>query len=161
MAEFLHLLIAEFELGSPHLVAPDVGTSAAQFRAARHPDALASLVTGGGSAYPLDVTGALADIIATPDIELFKDQDIRATIGATVAPVAPANVNPMSAKTMAPLTRTAGSPSPPATSAATLRNYRSCRACCRRCEPRSTSSAALTTPWCRPPTAATSPSGCQ
>ncbi len=84
MAEFLHLLIAEFELGSPHLVAPDVGTSAAQFRAARHPDALASLVTDGGSAYPLDVTGALADIIATPDIELFKDQDIRATIGATV-----------------------------------------------------------------------------
>ncbi|HEX9528917.1 MAG TPA: alpha/beta fold hydrolase [Streptosporangiaceae bacterium] len=90
MAEFLVQLIGEFGLGSPHLVAPDVGTSAALFLAARHPGKVTSLVVGGGgSAYPLDVTGTLADIIAAPDIEAFRTIDIRATIGATVEPVAP------------------------------------------------------------------------
>ncbi len=90
MAEFLVQLIGEFGLGSPHLVAPYVGTSAALFLAARHPGKVTSLVVGGGgSAYPLDVTGTLADIIAAPDIEAFRTIDIRATIGATVEPVAP------------------------------------------------------------------------
>src|SRR5260370_23326122 len=67
MAEFLGQLIGKFELGSPHLVAPDVGTGAALFLAARHPGTVTSLVVGGGGAsYPLEVTGALADIIAAP-----------------------------------------------------------------------------------------------
>ena len=89
MAEFLHRLIGEFGLGPPHLVAPDVGTSAALFLAARHPGAVKSLVVGSGaSAWPLEVTGLLADIIAAPDIEAFKGMDIRANIGATVEPVA-------------------------------------------------------------------------
>jgi pimeloyl-ACP methyl ester carboxylesterase len=95
MAEFLRRLIAEFELGSPHVVAPDVGTGAALFLAARHPESLTSLVVGGGAtAYPLEVTGALADIIAAPDIGAFKSMDIRATIGATVEPVAPREQEP-------------------------------------------------------------------
>ena len=56
MAEFLHRLIGEFGLGSPHLVAPDVGTSAALFLAARHPGVVKSLVIGSGaSAWPLEV----------------------------------------------------------------------------------------------------------
>jgi pimeloyl-ACP methyl ester carboxylesterase len=66
-----------------------VGASAALFLAARHPGAVRSLVVGGGgAAYPLDVTGTLADIIAAPGIEVFEGGDIRATIGATVEPVA-------------------------------------------------------------------------
>jgi pimeloyl-ACP methyl ester carboxylesterase len=61
MAEFLHRLIGEFELGSPHLVAPDVGTSAALFLAARHPGAVKSLIVGSGaSAWPLETGGVLA-----------------------------------------------------------------------------------------------------
>jgi pimeloyl-ACP methyl ester carboxylesterase len=89
MADFLHRFIAELGLGTPHLVAPDVGASAALFLAARHPDAVRSLVVGGGgAAYPLDVTGTLADIIAAPGIEVFEGGDIRATIGATVDPAA-------------------------------------------------------------------------
>jgi pimeloyl-ACP methyl ester carboxylesterase len=88
-AEFLRQLIEEFELGSPHLVAPDVGTSAALFLAARHPGAVKSLIIGSGaSAWPLEVAGVLADIIAAPDLEAFKNMDIRATVGATVEPVA-------------------------------------------------------------------------
>ena len=95
MGEFLYQFIAALGLGPPHLVAPDVGTGAALFLAARHPDAVRSMVVGGGgSAVPLDVTGALADIIAAPGTEVFEGQDIRATIGATVEPVAPRDREP-------------------------------------------------------------------
>ena len=90
MADFLGRFIAALGLSTPHLVAPDVGSSAALFLAARHPDAVRSLVTGGGgTAYPLDVTGTLAEIIAAPGIEAFEGQDIRATVGAAVEPAAP------------------------------------------------------------------------
>ena len=89
MGEFLGHFIAERGLGQPHLVAPDVGASAALFLAARNPGAVASLVVGGGGAsYPLAVTGILADIIAAPDIEVFRGMD-RATLGASVEPAAP------------------------------------------------------------------------
>lgn len=95
MADFIYRFIAELKLGTPHLVAPDVGTSAALFLAARHPDKVRSLVAGGGgAAYPLDVTGSLADIIAPPGIEAFEGQDIPATVGATVEPVAPRDLEP-------------------------------------------------------------------
>jgi pimeloyl-ACP methyl ester carboxylesterase len=95
MGDFLGRFIAELGLGTPHLVAPDVGASAALFLAARHPDAVRSLVVGGGgAAYPLEVTGTLADIIAAPGIEVFEHQDIRATIGATVEVAAPRGQEP-------------------------------------------------------------------
>jgi pimeloyl-ACP methyl ester carboxylesterase len=90
MAEFLAGCIAQLKLPAPHLVGPDVGASASLFLAARHPDSIRSLVVGGGGAsYPLEVTGALADIIAAPSIDVFVGQDIRATIGATVESAAP------------------------------------------------------------------------
>jgi len=95
MGDFLHRFIAELGLGTPHLVAPDVGASAALFLAAQHPDAVRSLVVGGGgAAYPLEVTGTLADIIAAPGIEVFEGQDVRATIGAAVEMVAPRGQEP-------------------------------------------------------------------
>ena len=95
MAEFLHTLITEWQLDRPHLVAPDVGSSAALFLAARHPESVASLIVGSGAAaYPLDVAGTLADIIAAPDIEGFRAADIRASVGAAVEPVAPHAVEP-------------------------------------------------------------------
>jgi pimeloyl-ACP methyl ester carboxylesterase len=95
MAGFLGQFIRQCELGAPHLVAPDVGSGAALFLAARQPDLVTSLVTGGGAvAYPLDVAGTLADIIAAPGIEAFEEMDIRATIGATVDPVAPRATEP-------------------------------------------------------------------
>jgi pimeloyl-ACP methyl ester carboxylesterase len=95
MGEFLLRFLVDRGLGTPHLVAPDVGASAALFLAARHPDAVRSLVVGGGAAaFPLEVAGTLADIIAAPGIEVFEAQDIRATIGATVEPVAPRGQEP-------------------------------------------------------------------
>jgi len=95
MAEFLHTLIIEWELDRPHLLAPDVGSSAALFLAAHHHESVASLMVGSGaSKYPLDVSGTLADIIAAPDIEGFRAMDIRASIGSTVEPVAPRTAEP-------------------------------------------------------------------
>jgi pimeloyl-ACP methyl ester carboxylesterase len=95
MGDFLRRFIAELGLGTPHLVAPDVGASAALFLAARHPDAVRSLVVGGGgAAYPLEVTCTLADIIAAPGIEVFEGQDVRATIGATVEIAVPRGQEP-------------------------------------------------------------------
>jgi pimeloyl-ACP methyl ester carboxylesterase len=64
MAQFLKMLIDEWDLDRPHVLAPDVGTSAALFLAARYPDSIGSIIVGsGGAAYPLQVTGTLADII--------------------------------------------------------------------------------------------------
>ena len=42
MGGFLAQLIEEAELGAPHVVAPDVGTSAALFAAAAHPEGVSS-----------------------------------------------------------------------------------------------------------------------
>jgi pimeloyl-ACP methyl ester carboxylesterase len=95
MADFLGRFITELDLGTPHLVAPDVGASAALFLAARHRNSVRSLVVGGGGvAVPLEVTGTLADIIAAPGIDAFEGLDVRATIGATVEPAAPRGQEP-------------------------------------------------------------------
>ena len=58
MGDFLLELIAQSELDGPHLVAPDIGTSAALFAAASQPRLLSSLVVGsGGAAVPLQLEG--------------------------------------------------------------------------------------------------------
>ena len=67
MGEFLARLIVEAELGRPHVVAPDVGTSAALFAAAAHPERIASVIVGtGGAAVPLQLGEPLASRCATP-----------------------------------------------------------------------------------------------
>ena len=50
MGEFLGHSISKLGLGKLHPVAPDAGASAALFLAARDPDAVTSLVIGGGGA---------------------------------------------------------------------------------------------------------------
>ncbi len=85
MGEFLIRLIDEWGLNTPHIVAPDVGTSAALFAAALHPGKLRSLVIGSGAtAYPLQVGGVLKDIIDAPDLEAFRAFDPRVTLGASL-----------------------------------------------------------------------------
>src|SRR5436190_12835607 len=78
MGEFLIRLIDEWGRNTPHIVAPDVGTSAALFAAALHPGKLRSLVIGGGgTAYPLQVGGVLKDFVDAPDLEIFRALDFR------------------------------------------------------------------------------------
>ena len=76
MGSFLAKLVQQWDLGPVHFVSPDVGTSAALFVASSRPDLVRSLVVGsGGSAYPLQVTGALKDIIEAPDLEGLRQVD--------------------------------------------------------------------------------------
>jgi pimeloyl-ACP methyl ester carboxylesterase len=91
MGEFLIRILDEWDISDAHLVCPDVGTPAALFAAAGHPGRIRSLVVGGGAtAYPLQVAGALKEIIEAPDIDAFRSQDPRALIQGLIAPLGPA-----------------------------------------------------------------------
>jgi pimeloyl-ACP methyl ester carboxylesterase len=74
MGAFLVNLINEWQLGPVHFVGPDVGTSAQLWSAATNPDLVRSLVVGGGAmALPLQVGGALKDIIEAPNMDWVTD----------------------------------------------------------------------------------------
>jgi pimeloyl-ACP methyl ester carboxylesterase len=78
MGSFLLRLVDEWELGRPHLVGPDVGTGAVLFAASEDLDRFPSAVVGsGGASFPLEVTGALEDIIEAPDVSAFRGLDGR------------------------------------------------------------------------------------
>ena len=82
MGEFLIRLVDEWELDTPHVVGPDIGTAASLFAAARHPGKLRSLVIGsGGTAYPLQLGGVLKDFVDAPDLEVFRAMDSRINLG--------------------------------------------------------------------------------
>jgi pimeloyl-ACP methyl ester carboxylesterase len=62
MGEFIVRVADAFGLSQPHLVGPDVGTSAALFAAAAHPDRFRSLVVGtGGAVVPLQLGDPLRE----------------------------------------------------------------------------------------------------
>jgi pimeloyl-ACP methyl ester carboxylesterase len=83
--EFLARLIDEWGLGSPHVVGPDVGTAAALFLAAKHPEHLTSLTVGGGAVrFPIDAGGALKDVIEAPSLDAVRSLDARTNIGYAV-----------------------------------------------------------------------------
>jgi pimeloyl-ACP methyl ester carboxylesterase len=85
MGDFLAGLIAEAGLGTPHIVAPDVGTSAALFAAAAHPERIASVIVGtGGAAVPLQLGEPLASWVLDPDFDKYRRMDARAIVGATI-----------------------------------------------------------------------------
>ena len=89
MGEFLAQLIAEADLGRAHIVAPDVGTSAALFAAAAHPERLASVVVGsGGTAVPIQLGEPLASWVLDPDLDKYRRMDARAIVGATLGTIA-------------------------------------------------------------------------
>jgi pimeloyl-ACP methyl ester carboxylesterase len=76
MGQFLIRLVDEWGLDRPHVFGPDVGTGATLFAAAFQPDALTSAVVGsGGSAFPLEVTGQLKEMIEAPDLEPLRALD--------------------------------------------------------------------------------------
>jgi pimeloyl-ACP methyl ester carboxylesterase len=89
MGGFLAQLIAETDLGTPHLVAPDVGTSAALFAAAAHPERIAGVIVGtGGAAVPLQLGEPLRSWVLDPDLDKYRRIDPRAIVGAAVDTVA-------------------------------------------------------------------------
>ena len=85
MGGFLAQLIAEADLGTPHIVAPDVGTSAALFAAAAHPERIASVIVGsGGAAVPLQLGEPLRSRVLDPDLDKYRQMDPRAIINASI-----------------------------------------------------------------------------
>jgi pimeloyl-ACP methyl ester carboxylesterase len=89
MGGFLAQLIVEAELGTPHVVAPDVGTAAALFLAASHPERIASVIVGsGGTAVPLQLGEPLASRVLDPDLETWRKVDPRTVVGTAIDTIA-------------------------------------------------------------------------
>jgi pimeloyl-ACP methyl ester carboxylesterase len=85
MGEFLVRLIDECGLGNPHVVGPDIGTSAALFAAADRPGLLSSVVVGsGGAAVPIQLGGALEQWTLAGDLDRFRAMDPRAIVSAAL-----------------------------------------------------------------------------
>ena len=86
MGGFLAQLIATAQLGKPHVVAPDVGTAAALFAAADHPEQIAGLIVGaGGTAVPLQLGEPLASWVLDPDLDSYRNVDPHAVVSAAIA----------------------------------------------------------------------------
>ena len=89
MGEFLAQLIVEAGLNRPHIVAPDVGTSAALFAAARHPERIAGVIVGtGGAAVPIQLGEPLRSWVLDPDLDKFRGMDPRAVVQVSLDKVA-------------------------------------------------------------------------
>ena len=89
MGGFLVRLVAEADLGRAHVVAPDVGTSAALFAAAAHPERFASVIVGtGGAAVPLQLGEPLASWVLDPDLDKYRRMDPRAIVDTAVNTIA-------------------------------------------------------------------------
>src|SRR5262245_46752393 len=89
MGAFLAELIVQADLGRPHVVAPDVGTSAALFAAADHPGRIASVIVGtGGAAVPLELGEPLRSWVLDSDLEKYRAIDSRVIVDAAVDTIA-------------------------------------------------------------------------
>jgi pimeloyl-ACP methyl ester carboxylesterase len=86
MGEFVLRLADAFGLEHPHVVGPDVATSASIFAAALQPDRFRSVVVGsGGAAYPLQLGKPLIDWIEAPDIEPYRRTDGRQIVAEVMS----------------------------------------------------------------------------
>jgi pimeloyl-ACP methyl ester carboxylesterase len=66
-----------------------VGTSAALFAAAAHPERIASVITGsGGAAIPLELGEPLRSRVLDPDLDKYRRMDSRASINTSLDTIA-------------------------------------------------------------------------
>jgi pimeloyl-ACP methyl ester carboxylesterase len=73
MGDFIVRVADAFGLDKPHVVAPDIGTSATLFAASAHPDRFSSLVVGtGGAAVPVTVGSPLKEWVEATDLEPYR-----------------------------------------------------------------------------------------
>ena len=89
MGGFLAELIVEADLGRPHIVAPDVGTSAALFAAAAHPERIASVTVGtGGAAVPLQLGDPLKSWVLDANLDKYRRIDPHVIVNTAMDTVA-------------------------------------------------------------------------
>jgi pimeloyl-ACP methyl ester carboxylesterase len=75
----------EWDIESPHLFGPDVGTPAALFAAGRNPGRVRSVIVGSGAtAVPLQIGGALKDLVEAPDLTAFATLDLRDIVASSL-----------------------------------------------------------------------------
>jgi pimeloyl-ACP methyl ester carboxylesterase len=75
MGDLLLGAIGAFGLKTPHVVAQDVGTSAALFAALTEPDAFASLTIGSGIMHEELATGSLKELMEAPALDQLAGLD--------------------------------------------------------------------------------------
>ena len=89
MGGFLTELMVEADLGRPHILAPDVGTSAALFAAAAHPERIASVIVGtGGAAVPLQLGEPLKSWVLDPNLEKYRRIDPHVIVNTAIDTIA-------------------------------------------------------------------------
>ena len=85
MGEFVIRIADAFGLEQPHVVGPDIGTSASLFAAALHPGRLRSLVVGsGGMAIPLQLGGRLKEWVEAPELDAYRIADPRQIVAGAL-----------------------------------------------------------------------------
>ncbi|MFI6096058.1 alpha/beta fold hydrolase [Lentzea sp. NPDC051213] len=73
MGGFIVRIADEFGLTNPHVVGPDIGTSASLFAAAAHPDRFRSIVIGsGGSSVPVNLGSPLHEWVHDEDLAPYR-----------------------------------------------------------------------------------------
>jgi pimeloyl-ACP methyl ester carboxylesterase len=88
MGEFVIRVADAFGFDSPHVIGPDIGTSAALFAAALYPGRLRSLIVGsGGAAFPLQLGGVLKDWVEAPDLEAYRHVDPRQMVAGALTDI--------------------------------------------------------------------------
>jgi pimeloyl-ACP methyl ester carboxylesterase len=73
MGTFIIRVADAFGLEKPHLVGPDVGTSAALFAGVTEPNRFRSITVGsGGAAFPLQLEGPLREWVFAHDVDAYR-----------------------------------------------------------------------------------------
>lgn len=89
MGDFIVRIADELGLQQPHVVAPDIGTSAALFAAAGHPERFRSIVIGsGGAVMPLQLGAPLKEWVEAPDLEPYRRIDGREVVDLAIGTLA-------------------------------------------------------------------------